>query len=162
MPQPTETPASTRAPAHPSSDIHPCLCYDDAPAAIAWLCRAFGFTAQLVIPGPDGGIRHSELSHGNAVIMVSSPKPEQRRVAPRRSSGASHALSVHVDDPDAHFARAQAAGATILRPLKDEDFGSRGYLAEDLEGHQWYFGTYRPGGHWGAGPQSGPQTGPGA
>ena len=55
---------------------------------------------------------------------------------------------MHVDDPDAHCARAKAAGAEITQPLRDEEYGSRGYMAKDLEGHQWYFGTYRPGAYW--------------
>ena len=42
----------------------------------------------------------------------------------------------------------KAAGAEILQELKDEHYGSRGYMARDPEGNEWYFGTYRPGGHW--------------
>jgi uncharacterized glyoxalase superfamily protein PhnB len=137
--------------------VYPSLTYDDALAAIDWLCRAFGFTQRLVVPGPDGTVMHSELSLGQAVIMASSPKPDQGRVSPRGRSGVSHALSFSIPDPDAHFARAKAAGAVILRELQDEDYGSRGYLAKDPEGHQWYFGTYRPGAYWDL-PDDGPAT----
>jgi uncharacterized glyoxalase superfamily protein PhnB len=150
MAQPAQKPAPTRTPVPTTSDIYPSLCYDDAPAAIDWLCRAFGFTAQLVIPGPDGTVAHSELSFGNGVIMVGSPHRERAYVGPRGLSGASQALCVRVDDPDAHCARAQAAGAVITRPVQDEEYGARGYMAKDLEGHQWYFGNYRPGAYWGA------------
>ncbi len=129
-------------------DVYPSLTYDDAPAAIDWLCRAFGFTQRLVVPGPDGRIEHSELSLNGAVIMVSSPKPSQRRLSPRSLAGASQTVCVHIDDPDSHCRRAVAAGAQIVHELQDEDYGSRGYMAEDLEGHVWYFGTYRPGAHW--------------
>jgi len=52
---------------------------------------------------------------------------------------------VAVDDLDAHHARAVVAGATITQAFYDTDYGSRGYAATDLEGHQWSFGTYRPG-----------------
>lgn len=131
-----------------TSNIYPSLTYDDAPAAIEWLCRAFGFTRRLVVDGPDGTVVHSELSLGPGVIMVSSPKPEAGRVGPGKTSAAPSALCVRVDDPDAHFKRAHDAGAEILRELQDEDYGSRGYMARDPEGHQWYFGTYRPGEHW--------------
>ncbi len=130
------------------SDIHPCLTYDDAPAAIEWLCRVFGFEKRLVVPGPDGTIRHSELRLGSGVVMVSSPQPEAGRFGPRSDRGAPSILSVCVPDPDAHHARAKAAGARIVRPLRDEDYGARGYGTEDLEGHQWYFADYRPGAHW--------------
>lgn len=131
------------------SDIHPSLSYDDAGAAIDWLCNAFGFMKRLVVPGAEGTIAHSELSLGSGVIMVSSSRPDAGRVSPRRLEGRSgHALSVCVPDPDAHYQHAVEAGARILRPLQDEEYGARGYMAEDPEGHQWYFGNYRPGAYW--------------
>jgi len=130
------------------SNIYPSLTYDDASAAIEWLCRAFGFTKRLVVPGPDDAVVHSELSLGPGVIMVSSTKPDAGRVGPRNLPGLSQGLCVQVDDPDAHYARAKEAGATIVQELRDEEYGSRGYMAKDLEGHVWYFGTYRPGAHW--------------
>ncbi len=131
------------------SNIYPSLSYDDAPAAIEWLCRAFGFTRRLVVPGPAGTVRHSELSLGPGVIMVSSARPDEGRHGPAGLRGVHMALCVQVDDPDAHCARATAAGAEILQPMKDEDYGSRGYMARDPEGNRWYFGTYRPGAWWG-------------
>jgi uncharacterized glyoxalase superfamily protein PhnB len=130
------------------SNIYPSLSYDDAPAAIEWLCRAFGFAKKLVVPGPKDSIVHSELSLGPGVIMVSSAKPDAGRVSPRRAAGVNQALCIQIDDPDQHFARATAAGAVIVQGLRDEDYGSRGYMAKDPEGHLWYFGTYRPGAHW--------------
>jgi len=131
-----------------TSNLYPSLSYDDAPAAIEWLCQAFGFTQRLVVPGPDGTVMHSELSIGPGVVMVSSARPEEGRLSPRAVSGVTSVLSVRVDDPDAHFARATAAGAEVVRGMRDEDYGSRGYMARDPEGHLWYFGTYRPGEHW--------------
>lgn len=135
-------------PAHVPSNIFPSLCYDDAPAAIEWLCRAFGFTERMVIPGDDGTIRHSELSLGPGVIMVHSPKPEEGRLSPGSLAGVNQGLCVRVDDLDAHYAQAQAAGAVIVDELEDTEYGSRGYGARDLEGHHWYFGSYLPGAYW--------------
>lgn len=138
------------------SDIHPSLVYDDAPAAIEWLCRVFGFTKRLIVPGENGTIRHSELSLGTSVIMVCSSRPDEGRVSPRRlQGGTAHGLSVWVSDPDAHYRRAVAAGAHIVRPLRDEPHGARGYMSEDIEGHMWYFGDYRPGEHWEEEPERG-------
>lgn len=131
-----------------SPNLYPSLSYQDAPAAIEWLCRAFGFTRRLVVPGPDGTVTHSELSLGPGVIMVSSARPDEGRLSPRDLKGVTQALSVRVDDPDGHFRQAKAAGATIVRELADEDYGSRGYMASDPEGHLWYFGTYKPGAWW--------------
>ena len=137
--------SETRTPA----DIHPCLYYDDAPAAIDWLCKAFGFAKRLVVAGPDGRVVHAELSLGTGVVMVGSSRPDEGHVSPRRlQGGVAHAVSVTVDDPDAHHARAAAAGARIVRGLRDEPHGARGYMAEDPEGHPWYFGDYRPGAYW--------------
>jgi uncharacterized glyoxalase superfamily protein PhnB len=91
---------------------------------------------------------HSELSLGQAVIMVSSPNSQMESSSPRKLPGMNQSLCVHVDDPDRHYQNAVAAGSEIVRDLRDEDYGSRGYMAKDLEGHLWYFGTYRPGSHW--------------
>ncbi|MBM3777664.1 MAG: glyoxalase [Acidimicrobiia bacterium] len=137
-------PSNERTP----SDIHPSLTYDDAPAAIEWLCRAFGFTKRFVVPGEGNRVEHSELTLGTGVVMVSSPKPDDGRVSPRHLAGQAQALSVFVAEPDAHHAQAVAEGARIVRPLQTEDYGARGYMARDPEGHLWYFGNYRPGEYW--------------
>ena len=130
------------------SNIYPSLTYDDAPAAIEWLCRAFGFEKRLVVPADNGKIMHSELTLGPGVIMVSSPKAEYRRVSPRGLPGSPLMLSVRIADPDEHCARAKEAGGVILREVQDEPYGSRGYMVEDPGGHTWYFGTYSPGSYW--------------
>lgn len=139
-------------------NLFPCLYYDDAVAAIEWLCDAFGFRARLVVPGSSGTVAHAELSLGPGVIMVGTARPERGWLSPRSLTGLNQVVSVFVDDPDAHFARAKAAGAVVLQELKDEAFGSRGYVVADLEGHHWYFGTYRPGAHWTAGADEGLAT----
>ena len=131
-----------------TSNLFPSLSYDDAPAAIEWLCRAFGFTRRLVVPGNDGAIMHSELSLGPGVIMVSSSRPDAGRVSPRSLPAVNQSVCVWVEDPDSHHARATAEGAVILQELKDEEYGSRGYMAKDPEGNHWYFGNYRPGAYW--------------
>ncbi|NNF08403.1 MAG: hypothetical protein HKN21_16705 [Candidatus Eisenbacteria bacterium] len=132
------------------SNIYPSLSYDNASEAIDWLCSAFGFTKRLMVPGPDGTVRHSELSLGPGVIMVSSTKPDENRMSPRRLSGLHQVLTVLIEDPDDHYAKAKAAGAEIVAELKNEEYGARGYMAKDLEGHMWYFGTYQPGIYWDA------------
>jgi uncharacterized glyoxalase superfamily protein PhnB len=126
----------------------PTLIYDDAPAAIDFLCRAFGFEKRLVVPAPDGGVMHSELSLGPGVIMVGSPKPALGYRSPRTLGGVHGGVCVHVADVDAHCARARAAGAEIVKEPKDEEYGARGYQARDPEGHSWYFSDYVPGGYW--------------
>jgi uncharacterized glyoxalase superfamily protein PhnB len=128
--------------------IFPGLFYDDAPAALEWLTRAFGFVQRMAVPGPNGTIAHAELTLGSGVIMLGSAKPDEGWVSPRSLPAVNQVTSVYVDDPDAHYARAKAAGAQIVREPRDEDYGARGYLTRDLEGHYWYFGNYRPGAYW--------------
>jgi uncharacterized glyoxalase superfamily protein PhnB len=130
------------------SDVYPSLYYDDAAAAIDYIERTFGFRRRLVVSGENGRVVHSELSYGNVVVMVGSTDETRGRVSPLGARGATGGLSIRVEDPDAHHARSAAEGAEIVHPLKDEDYGSRGYMVKDPEGHLWYFGTYRPGGHW--------------
>ena len=138
MPEPYRSP----------SDIYPSITYNDAQAAIAWLCKAFGFTKRFVVPGPDGRVEHSELSLGTGVVMVGSPKPELGRLSPIGLPGVSQALNVFVEDPDSHFKVAVAAGARVIRELRTEEYGARGYEVLDPEDHVWYFGNYRAGEYW--------------
>jgi uncharacterized glyoxalase superfamily protein PhnB len=105
--------------------------------AIRWLREAFGFTEILVVAGPEGTIAHAELGWRTGVIMLGSGTRE-----PFDKVGMA-SVYVIVDDPDVHYQRAVAAGAEIVLPLKDEDYGSRDYTARDPEGNLWSFGTYR-------------------
>lgn len=128
--------------------VIPCLRYRDAPAAIAWLCRVFGFEKRLVVPGEDGTIAHAQLSFGNGMIMVGSVQDSafgRLMKQPDEIGGAETQSSyVIVSDADAVYARAKAAKAEILLDIKDEDYGGRGFTCRDLEGRLWTFGTYDP------------------
>jgi uncharacterized glyoxalase superfamily protein PhnB len=121
----------------------PCLAYRDAPAAMAWLERAFAFETLLTVPGKDGRIDHAEMRFGAGAIMLGSEQPERRWYSPQALDGKTQSICVVVDDPDAHYARAKAAGAEIVDELQDTHYGSRGYTVLDLEGHMWHFATYR-------------------
>lgn len=131
-----------------TATFFPSLTYDDPMAAIEWLERAFGFTRRLVVTGPDGTVMHSEMTFGNGVVMIGSAKAEEKRLSPQKLGGSNQALSAYVADPDSHYKRAIEAGAMITRELRDEEYGARGYMCEDPEGHVWYFGDYVPGAHW--------------
>jgi len=124
--------------------IYPALSYQDAKAAMGFLNRAFGFEELMVVPGDDGSIVHAEMNLGPAVIMLGSNKPEMGWVSPRDLPAVNQTLYIAIDDVDAHYQRARAAGAEITRELNDTDYGSREYGAKDPEGHHWSFGTYRP------------------
>jgi uncharacterized glyoxalase superfamily protein PhnB len=127
------------------------LFYEDAAAAIDWLCRAFGFEVRLRVEGDAGQIVHSELTLGDGLVMVSSvgARPDREQPLPAQSPRAlgganTQALCVYIDDVEAHCRDAAAAGATIVTPPATSDYGDdywsdRAYRAADLEGHQWWF-----------------------
>ncbi|MCA9864321.1 MAG: VOC family protein [Thermomicrobiales bacterium] len=139
--------ASTKpeAPVHVGRvTMYPIIAYDDAPAAIAWLQRVFAFAPLMIMTGDGGEIGHAELRLGDGVIMPTTrqrtPDPEN----PWRQPLGAQGLYVALDSVDAHYEHAVQAGAEIVRPLADTDYGSREYSARDLEGNLWSFGTYRP------------------
>lgn len=119
--------------------IIPALSYDDASAAIEFLCGAFGFAEDTRLEMPDGTIGHAELTlHGNT-IMLASAYPEGGLGGPRGLPHLHSFVTVYVDDVDAHYARAAAAGAEITEELADQFYGDRVYRALDPEGHRWSF-----------------------
>jgi uncharacterized glyoxalase superfamily protein PhnB len=133
--------AAIRTARRPRQNIFPALKYRNGPAARAWLEKAFGFTTALELPNADGTIAHAELSLGPGVLMLGSVgKPD-----PKNPWSTTPGLYVYVPDVDAHYARARAAGANVVRELHDTSYGAREYSAQDLEGQLWSFGTYYPG-----------------
>ena len=130
--------------------IVPVLRYRDAPAAIEWLCRTFGFEKHLVVPNEDGTVAHAQLSFGNGMIMLGSVLDNETEFGrlmkqPDEVGGAAtQTVYLVVTDADAVLAKATAGGARIAMQIKDEDYGGRGFSCFDLEGHLWSFGTYDP------------------
>ena len=127
--------------------VIPALQYQDAPAAINFLCRAFGFEKSAVYEGEGGSIDHAQLTLGNGMIMLGSAKETdygKLLVRPRDAGGVTMSVYVIVEDADAHFARAKAAGAEITHELVTKDYGGRDYSCKDPEGNVWMFGTYDP------------------
>ncbi|MBU8539072.1 VOC family protein [Falsiroseomonas tokyonensis] len=123
----------------------PTLRYQDAPAALDWLERAFGFRRGLVVPDDKGGIAHAELHLGeNGLVMLGSVRADGFGQAPGQLGGITGSIYIRTEDADAAHARALAAGAELVRPLQTTDYGSRDFTVRDPEGHVWSFGTYWP------------------
>jgi uncharacterized glyoxalase superfamily protein PhnB len=123
--------------------------YRNAPEAIEWLCRVFGFEKHAVYPGPNNTITHAELTLGGGMIMLASAEDNEynRRFMkqPDEISGAeTRNVNLIVNDADAVYARAKAAGAEILFDIEEKHYGGRGFTCRDLEGHIWNVGTYDP------------------
>lgn len=119
----------------------PMLVYADAPAALAFLVEAFGFVERFRMDMPDGSVGHAELGLGDEVVMVASEWQVGGVVSPLRLPALHAQIFVRVDDVDAHFAHARAAGATIATEPADQEYGERTYRAIDPEGQRWIFGA---------------------
>ncbi len=126
------------------SQVYPCIFYNDAPAAIEWLVRVFGFERHFIAEAPDGSIAHAELRFGQGVIMVGQARSERGWASPRELPAVNQAVYAALDDVDALYERVKTAGAEILMEIYDSDHGSRDFAVRDLEGHPWYFGSYFP------------------
>jgi uncharacterized glyoxalase superfamily protein PhnB len=113
--------------------LYPTLRFRDADAGLQFLKNAFGFEEHAVYRRDDGKIRHAGLMLGDDIVMLGEGDP-----------GSGSGIYAAVEDVDALYARAKAAGAEITRELADTDYGSREFSCRDLDGHAWSFGTYRP------------------
>jgi uncharacterized glyoxalase superfamily protein PhnB len=130
--------------------MYPYLLYEDLEAAPKFLEKAFGFRRVEPRAVPDGHHAHThvemELDDGTRIRMSQRSDGFRTRpaegegtvVVPRSTGHGSVVIQIHVDNIDAHFDRAKAAGATIIRPL-EESHGDRVYVADDLEGQRWHF-----------------------
>ena len=125
------------------------LAYEDGPAAMDWLARAFGFRERARMLAGDGRLSHGEMEAGEGLIMLATPSPHyhgpkkhrEESEAARRWSEVPYVVDgvlVYVDDVAAHFKRAKESGATILsEPTDAPPAGILHYRAEDPEGHRW-------------------------
>jgi uncharacterized glyoxalase superfamily protein PhnB len=123
--------------------IWPVIAYRDAPAAIEFLTKAFGFEQRAVYArdGDSAVIEHAELRWplGGGIMLGTAGKDDSP--FGRRKPG-NDAVYVVCTDPDALYDQAVGAGAEVVRELRDEDYGSRGFSVRDPEGNLWSFGTY--------------------
>lgn len=127
--------------------FYPTMRYADARAAIAWLRHTFGFEEDVCYAAEDGSVAHAQLRFGSGVIMLGSVRDDDYPMVPPGPGGSLTGgvyVAVSASEIDAHYARAEAAGARIGVALRDTDYGSREYSAYDCEGFLWSFGTYRP------------------
>lgn len=131
-----------------SVNIIPTLKYNNAMDAIDWLCTAFGFDKHMVVTGDAGVVEHAQLTLNGGMIMVGSVRDTafDRLQKPPSAVGGVVTQSPYVviEDVDAHYRTAVAAGADIVLEPEDQDYGGRLYVCRDPEGHLWSFGSYDP------------------
>ena len=95
--------------------------------------------------GDGDNVAHAQLALGSSMIMLGNVRDDDygKMVGARRQAGGKSTY-VAVDDTDALYARAKAAGAKILEEPTNRDYGSRDFVCADPEGNIWSFGTYWP------------------
>jgi uncharacterized glyoxalase superfamily protein PhnB len=120
----------------PVDTVLPHVMYQDLPAAIAWLSNAFGFVEHYHYGEPMSG---AQVYVGRAAVML---KQVQGQASPSDLGFGTQSLTIFVEDVEAHYARAKAAGAKILEEPHETVYGEFQYAAEDLDGHHWLFSRH--------------------
>jgi uncharacterized glyoxalase superfamily protein PhnB len=121
--------------------IIPLLVCDDIEAEHDFLVDVFGFASGGVEFDDDGNAVHGEVHSPAGTIWLHRVMPEYGLDAPRAFNHLPGGLVVHVDDVDAHYARAREKGAHIDSEPSDQEYGQREYGVRDREGHRWWFAT---------------------
>jgi PhnB protein len=121
--------------------VTPYLMMNGAPAAIAFYQEVFGATELFRIADEQGDVNHAEIRIGDSLVMLADAHPGTTCASPR-SLGGSSGLMIYVEDVDAVFARALAAGGKSLKPLADQFYGDRSGTFEDPFGHVWTVATH--------------------
>ena len=124
--------------------VTPVLTLDQAAAALEWYKNALGATERSRAVGPDGKIMHAELQIGDSRIMVNDAMMGSK--GPHAIGGSPASLWVYVDDCDALFNRAVAAGAQVLPgmgALQDHFWGDRSGSIVDPHGYNWTIATHK-------------------
>ena len=122
--------------------VIPYLAYADAPAAVEFLCRAYGFEAGVQMDMGDGVLGHAELHLDDNVVFLATAFAEIGLASPQNLSAVHGQVMVYVDNVDDHYENARAAGAEIVEEIADQFYGDRSYRTNDPEGHQWVFSQH--------------------
>jgi uncharacterized glyoxalase superfamily protein PhnB len=122
-----------------STEIIPYVFYRDVPAALDWLTRAFGFAETMWTATPNGGT-HGEMTLDGQRIMMGQGSKEWRMMSAHGAEAATQGIFIYLADVDAHYERARAAGAEIVKPPEDLPYG-RSYTSRDPDGHPWFLTT---------------------
>jgi uncharacterized glyoxalase superfamily protein PhnB len=116
----------------PPYSVLPVLAYDDVRAAVEYLTRVFGFAERVQI-----GDHRAQLSAGGGAVIVADATHGRR--SPAAADGVTQSVMVRVEDVDAHYRAAVAAGAQVTSEPADYAYGERQYSVRDPAGHLWTF-----------------------
>jgi PhnB protein len=120
----------------------PYLVLRGAARAIDFYKQAFGAVELMRISGPGGHIGHAEIRIGDSPIMLADEMPEMGIKSPQTLGGTPVSVVLYVEDVDAVFNRATAAGAKAERPVQNQFYGDRSGSLEDPFGHKWHISTH--------------------
>jgi PhnB protein len=123
--------------------VTPYLIVANGAAAIEFYKQAFNAVELLRMDGPDGSIMHAEVRIGDSPVMLAGEFPDMQCFGPEKYGGSPVSLMIYVEDVDAQFSQALAAGATELRPVKDQFYGDRSGTLKDPFGHTWTLATHK-------------------
>lgn len=123
--------------------ITPYLYIKGAAKALDFYKRAFGATELMRMEMPGGGIGHAEIMIGDSMLMLADEFPDMGVRSPLSLGGNGSSILIYCEDVDSLFAKAVAAGAKEVRPLKDQFYGDRSGTIEDPFGHQWTIATHK-------------------
>ena len=133
----------------PAPSLMPLMRYRDLAEAMSWLEEAFDFEKQVAVSDSDGSLIYGQMTYRGGLMMMGAVRDtdlDKLMRQPDEVGGVeTQSCYIVVEDADAHFARAQDAGAEIVLELKSDGHGRRGYSCRDPQGHIWNFGTYNPG-----------------
>ena len=121
----------------------PYLIVRDAASAIEFYKKAFGATELFRMDAPGGKIGHAEIKIGNSPIMLADEVPEIGARGPQSYGGSPVTILLYVEDVDAVFNQAVAAGAKVQRAVADQFYGDRSGGVTDPFGHVWYVATHK-------------------
>ncbi len=123
--------------------VTPYLAINNAAKALGFYKKAFGATEIYKLMMPDGRLGHAEIRLGDSVIMFSDEFPEYGGKSPETLGGSPVSIHLYVEDVDAFFKRALAAGAKERKPVMDQFYGDRSGQLEDPFGHLWWVATHK-------------------
>ncbi len=123
--------------------VTPYLTLNDTARAIDFYKRAFGAQEVFRMDGPGGKIGHAEIKIGDSRIMLGDEMQGSGGHSPQTLGGSTSSIFLYVEDADATFNQAVAAGAQIEAPLSDMFWGDRYGRLKDPFGHSWSVATHK-------------------
>lgn len=121
----------------------PYLITNNAESAIEFYKKAFGATERMRLKDASGKVMHAEIMIGASTIMMADEFPEMNAVSPQSLGGSPVSIHLYVEDVDAMFGQAVAAGAKVFRAVEDQCYGDRSGTLTDPFGHTWMIATHK-------------------